>query len=147
MRTLESFLELAARLNWADAEPIIDMRVRGGGRPVWTSSMNVAKAGLTKALFIHKVGYTRRAYPSWRLNVMPTQQVAVCIEDGYLYSLRGPDDLIESKGMGWGRLPDPDYLLAAINPSKVLLSYAPFKSLDEALMSRIHPRSLAGYTE
>lgn len=142
-KTLKQFLRMATELDWPDAEPIIDMRASRKGIPAWTGSLRTAKAGLTKALFFPKIKDTQRGYLFGRLNVKPTQQVAIC-EDGRLRSLRSGAALIESKGIGWGRLPDREYLLPAIHPVEVLIDYAPLRSLGEALLSRIEPEHLSG---
>lgn len=140
--TLEEFLELAFERNWVDSEPVIGMRrSRVPGVDGIPPGMQVVRAGLTKALFFPKVGPTMRGYVFAELNMKPTQQVAVC-EDHMLYSERGPELANGSKGIGWGRLPDPEYMLAHIQPVTALLRHPSHKTLAESLISRILPVNL-----
>ncbi len=143
LETLDRFIGMVEGNNdgpgWPDAEPIIHMRSAEGVR-AWTSSMNIAKSGLFKALLLPKTGDTQLGYVFARLNIMPTQQVAIC-KDGKLRSKRG-HELIRSNGVGWGALPDPVFLAEAIKPTNALLNYDSRKHIAASLMSRIMPGSL-----
>jgi hypothetical protein len=68
-----------------------------------------------------------------------TQLVALC-EDGLLRSRRGPELTMGSKGIGWGRLPNPDYMRAHIKPAEILIiGRDRRKSIAENLVSCILP--------
>ena len=136
---------MADELDWPNAAPI-DMRAhRIEDVPVWTSIPNMAKTVVGKAVLYPKISDTQPGYPYFaRLNTTPTQQLAIC-RDG-IRSLRGSGgELTKSKGMGWGRLPNPRYLLDAIEPVKVLVNYSPYKTLEEALLRMIDPGELRRY--
>lgn len=140
--TVEQFLTMAEDLGWPDAESIAlrGMRGRSLGLYAWTSNMHVGKSGTFKNLFLPEIGDTQRGYVFARLNITPTQPVAIG-EDRKLYSKRGPE-LIKSKGVGWGALPKPEYLRRAIEPVSVLLNYDSRKHLANSLVSRIKPGNL-----
>lgn len=134
VETCEQFLGMATELQWPGSLAI-DMRAcRIPGVPAWTSGLRTAKAGLTKVLFYPKIDETRRGYYFGRLRMIPSQHVALC-SDGYLRSLRG-DELPKSYGIGWGVLPDPELLLAAIKPATVPIDYGS-KSLGTRLVAQI----------
>ena len=68
------------------------------------------------------------------------------MKDRLLRSHRGPELTKGSKGIGWGRLPDPDYVRAYIKPAQTLIvGYDRRKSIAEnlvALIMPIHLRSI-----
>lgn len=148
LQELNHFIGLAEELGWPDAESIIGMR-SGRGRnvrwlpqlPAWEHNRHIDHAALTKRLFYPRVGEAQPGYVFAELNIAGLEQRVAVARNKKLYSLRG-HELYKSKAMGWGRLPDPEYLLPAIEPVKIMLNYRPYKSLEEALVSRIHPQYL-----
>src|SRR5262249_23495007 len=142
---------LADDLEWPDTEPIGMRRSRNWmpTKHVWTSRKSVGRSALSKTLWYPRAGEPQQGYVFAKLNipeVLPMQSVAVC-RDGLLYSLRHTE-LDKSRGMGWGRLPEPDIMLAAVNPDPSaahaynLLTPFPRPSFEESLISRIKPEHL-----
>lgn len=105
--------------------------------PAWRSSPHSVKAPWTKRLFFPVVSEWQ-GYSFGKLRMASGQVVALC-DDGLLRSERGPE-LTRSKGIGWGRLPDKDVLLAAVH------AYTPIgygnEPLSEILLAQIPPELL-----
>jgi hypothetical protein len=145
VRTLENFVKMADDLGWPNSTDI-SMKTRRyeavpqmNKIPVWHSSKHVAKAALTKRLFL-KQNETYKGYVFGYLSLAkPPQTVAIC-SDGNIRSLRGAE-LRHSNGLGWGKLPDPelmDNMIAAsrhVNPVHYGLNGS--EPLASVLKSRI----------
>lgn len=142
------FVEVANQHGWPHAG-VIEMRTPGRALapvgwllfrdksvPTWTKPLRTAKAGLTKVLFFPRQE-EHKGYVFGRLGASLRQPVALC-DDGLLRSLRGRE-LYKSKGLGWGRLPDPDLLKPALGIGKCEgVDYTNFKSatLKQLLMAK-----------
>lgn len=85
-----------------------------GQKHIWTRRDRSAKSGTFNLTRTRKLGAGRLGIKFAQLGTSPTQQVALG-EDGKLYSERDPGALNKSKGLGWGRLPDPDLTRAALS--------------------------------
>lgn len=149
LEELSEFFQIATELQWVDAEAVIDMRrSRVPGLEAFPNSKRVgtaglARAGLTRVLFFPRIEPAQRGYVGLKLNMQPTQLVAVCQKDHLLRSWRGPELAGGSKAMGWGRLPDPDYMQAYIKPAeRLIVGHDRRKSIAENLVSCILPTHL-----
>lgn len=110
----ERVVELANYLGWPNANDLGTMEVpRFDLYPTRNSRLHIAKAGLTKLFFFKDRGEAHRGYILGKLGASPDQVVALC-DDGLLRSYRS-HELDRSNGIGWGRLPDPDILHAALD--------------------------------
>jgi hypothetical protein len=85
--------------------------------PAWKTRRHIARTALMTAVAFKETGEGHRGYILGVLGASPDQLVALC-DDGRLRSLRA-DELDRSKAFGWGRLPDPDKLNAALGIGKV----------------------------
>lgn len=130
----DQFIKIARGAGWPNAQPIYMRKAVISRIPAWKNSRHIAKAGLTKALFYPQCDIERKGYVIGKLHMVHGQPVALC-DDGKLRSLRG-DELTRSKGIGWGRLPDRDKLLAALHPTRVPINYGP-RPLSEKLLDNI----------
>jgi hypothetical protein len=153
--TCKEVAKLADSLDWPGAS-LLEMRSsRRGNIDAWTKPRNFAKTSLTKAI-VFPVIAGRRGYVFGHTSTVPSQLVALCEgkcegEDGedingVLLSKRGPE-LERSKGIGWGRLPDPGKIAAARAKGEAYgISYANVESLPLAklLLKKMPAKSLAG---
>lgn len=146
-KTVAEFVEIANELGWPASDTIVLRKTRNISpanafdRPAWVNPRNTAKSGLTKALFFPRAEDERRGYVFGELGLSPSQQVAIC-DDGLLRSLRGPE-LERSKGVGWGRLPDPGLLIDALaNGSQAGIDYG-INNIGIKLIARIPGDDLA----
>lgn len=163
---LRWFMDMADELDWPQAEPLIEMQVPyiPGISPIlpalgrlpmlgrlkeplnaWESYFSAAKDPVSMRAFTRIAGPIRGIPCAW-LNIPRGSQPVAIGEDHLLYSLRGRE-LPKSKALGWGSLPEPEYMLPAIKqpvkgPTKRLLAYRRWKDLPNALSLHIDTRKL-----
>ena len=117
--------ELRSSLATAKASPdwknasLLDMQKIWvpGFEDAWKGPLTTAKVGLTKFLWFRKKGEPHWGIIFGHLSIEPSQAVAVR-DDGLLVSKRGTE-LQKSKGVGWGRLPDPEKMMPVLAPGKM----------------------------
>lgn len=111
--TLMSFADIMDHMGWPEAGAL-DMRVGRLGSDIWKSGHSTAKHPLFNWTRTQKIDRGNlRGYQFAQFGTIPTQQIAFG-NDRKLYSLRS-HELSHSKGSGWGALPEPDLVLAALS--------------------------------
>lgn len=121
----QQFLQLAEELAWPDS---VNINMRTGSKlpfssfafSAWRTNLNNTKADLTKGLFFPETSQNK-GYVFGKLGLASSQQVALCY-DGLLRSYRGRE-LKKSKGIGWGRLPDPGLMTPLLSSGRSLVDY------------------------